>query len=508
MANKLPGQQGIQVMSVSSMDKRVIGKFQDTNHLDSLRSNEPAEYDKKLISLYTQTGYYANDFLNMITGSTPYTINSNTDSWTWKVGVGYQFNKLIAIPALPASPGIDESSFQLVFERPSFQINDIIIADKRHGDALLIASDPKPFGTGALYEVKLTGAHVTNTSVAQSRYLQVGQTYEKIDNIVGEFDRELTGLDAPGETINLVESLSAGWGIEDTITKWADQRTLRDAQGRPLDLQVYANYRMNEAGKREILGVRWEPFVEAEMRKEMLRLKTERWIWGKGGQSQTKTGKQEVRKHVEGIYSKIKNSSNYVPFNRGSFSLNLLRDTFGDLFYRRVDMKDRKVKLFTNEAGIALFRQANKDDLMATGLNLILDIKDYNANNKITQVGFDMMFSMETGTVEVSHLRELDMPQNQADFQFNKRSAPIFFVFDLTNPNGGLQNIREVRQAGAPAMTWGYVDGRQHHLGFAASQGMNSASKDPGYTIWMEDRSDLFVEDLSRMVVLEETQEF
>jgi hypothetical protein len=26
-------------------------------------------------------------------------------------------------------------------------------------------------------------------------------------------------------------------------------------------------------------------------------------------------------------------------------------------------------------------------------------------------------------------------------------------------------------------MTWGYIDGTRHHLGFAKSQGMNSANK-------------------------------
>jgi len=55
-----------------------------------------------------------------------------------------------------------------------------------------------------------------------------------------------------------------------------------------------------------------------------------------------------------------------------------------------------------------------------------------------------------------------------------------------------------------PSMTWGYIDGRMHHLGFARSQGMSSASKFPGYTLWMEDRCDVFIEDLSRTVLIEE----
>ena len=83
-------------------------------------------------------------------------------------------------------------------------------------------------------------------------------------------------------------------------------------------------------------------------------------------------------------------------------------------------------------------------------------------------------------------------------------------VFDVSPDSSGAlnNNIREVRYRSRPSMTWGYVDGAIHHLGFARSQGMSSASKDPWYTIWMKDRADVFVEDLSRTVIIEEVPQF
>jgi hypothetical protein len=48
-------------------------------------------------------------------------------------------------------------------------------------------------------------------------------------------------------------------------------------------------------------------------------------------------------------------------------SANLVRSVFGDLFYRRVDVKDRRVKMYTNEAGFDVFQQALKND----ALNLV-----------------------------------------------------------------------------------------------------------------------------------------
>lgn len=83
-------------------------------------------------------------------------------------------------------------------------------------------------------------------------------------------------------------------------------------------------------------------------------------------------------------------------------------------------------------------------------------------------------------------------------------------VFNVSPESDGslIDNMREVRMKGSPSMTWGYVDGRQHHLGFAKSQGMNSANKFPGYTLWMEDRCDIFIEDMTRTVLIEEIPQY
>ena len=65
-------------------------------------------------------------------------------------------------------------------------------------------------------------------------------------------------------------------------------------------------------------------------------------------------------------------------------------------------------------------------------------------------------------------------------------------------------NVREIRSKDRPGMRWGYVDGAVHHLGFAASQNMSSANLDPWYTCWMKDRCGIFVEDVTRCVMIKE----
>jgi hypothetical protein len=116
------------------------------------------------------------------------------------------------------------------------------------------------------------------------------------------------------------------------------------------------------------------------------------------------------------------------------------------------------------------------------------------------------MYSRATGYVELVHLSELDLPQTPEEYGQNKKSTPIYFIFNISPDSDGqlLSNIREVRRAGVPNMTWGYIDGRASHLGPYASQGMQSANKFPGYEVWMEDRYDVFIEDMTRTFLIEE----
>lgn len=513
----IPGQVGYIATKYSAFDGRAIGKFTDKNHLDTLQQmDSPTPYDRGIVDIYTQTSLYADDFMQMINQSDPWFVDS--DTFSWEISDVYQFVKLVEVPETTLNnptPGIDGQAFELVFDRNYFQLNDIITADKRYGDELTIVSDPLPYNAGFLYRVILTGVagDMTAATSADFRWLTPGVEYDKVNHATGEFDQNLSGLDNMPARLKMFDSVAAGWGLEHTITKWADEKLLneRDAAGRIKDIVVYDQYRRNERGESVYTGSRWEPLVERMMREEMLKIRRERMIWGKGGESSSYGFKQESKKHVEGVYHKMRRNGNLIQYNQGDFNINMLRDAFGDLFYRRVPMNKRRVKLFTNEAGMRLFRQAAKEDLFNAGITILADERfvQGSGQNMTVNYGFEAVVTMETGRIEVSHLMELDLPQQNSEFGQNKYSTPIFLAFDVSNPDGGLQrNIREVRKKGTPSMTWGYVNGRQHHLGHFASKGHDAANKFPGYTIFMDDRSDVFIEDLSRTVMIEQVPQF
>ena len=512
----IPGLTGFTYARVASMDKRAVGKLTDSNHLESFHATEPADYDKKIISIYTQSSLYSNDFLNMINKSTPYYIDNNSDSWKWKIKVPYKFPKIIDIPASTASllkPGIDSQEFQLVLDTNEFSKNAILsIGTRQYGPRVYVIKDPQPWNNGFLYTFNLVSENPT-VDFIDSQFLTIGVELELVDAAIGEFDQDLLGLPRLGEEISMFESLGSSYGFEHSVTKWADEKMLKDSNGRPLDIMVYAAQNKNEKALNKS-SIRWEPFVEYWMRKSMIELKVKRMIWAKPGTVKSGGSRQELKRTSAGVYHRMRNNGNLVQYNRGEFSANLLRSVFGDLFYRRVDVKDRRVKLYTNEAGFDVFQTALKDDALNSGLTFVADSGDRfmqgSGQNITYNFAFDSMITRETGKVELIHLRELDLPQTNLEFGQNKKSTPVFMVFDVSSSDGGglMNNIREVRMKGAPSMTWGYIDGRQHHLGFAKSQGMSSANKFPGYQIWMEDRCDIFIEDLSRTVLIEEIPQF
>lgn len=514
----IPGFTGLRYGRVSSMDNRFIGKLTDSNHLQSFHTNAPSDYDKKIISLYTQSNLYSNDFLNMINKSTPYYLDGMTDTWKWDIEKPYQFPVVVDVPQSTldlTNIGIDGKSFELVISAEVAKNVVITLGDKRYGPQLYAVSDPVPYSKGWLQSWVLASDNPSVTSLDRKFIQQGTNIYPDMDVVLGEFDQDLGGLQKLADKITMFETLGSGYGKQHTITSWADDKYVnaKDSAGRPLDIMVYDTPRRGEVPNFRT-DVKWEPFIEYAMRKEMMEMKVNRMIWSKPGYFRSNGARQELKKKSAGVYHRMRTSGNYHPYNRGEFSPALIRSVFGDLFYRRVDVGQRRVKLYTNEAGFDVFQQALKKDAFNSGL--VFNVGD---NDKFVSgtgqalelnFAFNSFVTRETGKVELVHLKELDQPQTNVEFGQNKKSTPVFMVFDVSPTGDGslTNNIREVRRKGTASMEWGYVEGTRHHLGSFASQGMSSANMFPGYTLWMKDRSDVFIEDMSRTVLIEELPAF
>jgi len=250
----IPGLTGFTYARVASMDARAVGKLTDANHLESFHSTEPADYDKKIISLYTQSSLYSNDFLDMINKSTPYFIDTNSDAWKWNIAVPYKFPKIIDIPKSTqdvidagGKVGIDGQEFELILSSNEFSKNAIIsVGTRQYGPRFYVIKDPQPWNMGWIYKFVLVSDNPTVDHVNPT-FLAQGNELELIDAAIGEFDQDLLGLPRLGEEITMFESLGSAYGYEHKITEWADDKMLRDASGKPLDILVYAPQRRNKS---------------------------------------------------------------------------------------------------------------------------------------------------------------------------------------------------------------------------------------------------------------------
>ena len=512
---QIPGVNGTIVANTTSSRylRNGVGKFTSEAHLHTFWQQNPMAYDR-MINMYIQQELYSDDLSQIISKSTPFYIEGTSDSFTYDINKRVQFPKIIQnLADNLAKPGIDGQEFELVFDKNVFTISDIITSNKREqNQQLQVVSEGKNYGGGFLYRLRVHSQTPATDFIAQ-KWLAVNTEYYKIGNIMGEFSTNFSGLSRINDKLKVMQTLGEEFGIEHHITDWADSRTLKapmGADGTPLDLTYFATGDPLN-GKVNLNTIKWLPTVELMARAEMKRMKTNKLLWQRGGVYKDVNG--NIVPCGSGVWEQL-HKGHVVEYNRGEFSIQLLRNVFGDLFYRRTPMKMRKVVLFTNEAGMNVFNEAAKRDAHSNGLTIVPN----DGNKILTGSGtsltmsyiFDSVVTRETGQIEVKHLMELDLPQTNTEFGQNKLSTPIFLVFDLSTMSDGTvaNNIREVRSKARPSMRWGYVDGAVHHLGFAASQGMSSANTNPWYDLWFKDRVGVFIEDVTRTVIIKEIPQY
>lgn len=517
---QLPGQIGYVVKPISSANLRKdeLGKFTDYNHLDRILDLEDAvEYDRKIVPLFSQINVAKNTFFeSIINSASTWMVDNPAVPFYWDIDLPGELPKIVEIPASTsgdAQPGIDGHVIQFVSSRKVFVLNDVVaIGSYEWGPQVEIIADPLPYNGYWLYSAVL--ATLDKTEYLTTKWFKIGAPLLKVDDSIGEFDQNLSSIAHIGGKMRLYDRLGSGFGVEHTATSWAMQVVPKSKDGKPIDLQQIIKYQINDKGEPIRVGDAWMRTVEMMCKKEMLAMKTRRFLYGSAATTQTSNQQQEVKYKSDGLMKKIRKAGNYFPLPKGAFSINLLRDIFEDFYNNRVDLENRNTVLYANREGMKIFREAAKEDLKASGFTMVLDSGNRFATGSGQNItlnwGVSNIVTEETGLITIKELPDLDWRGTEFEYGRTKNRAPVFMSLDVLNnqENSIKNNIRIVRPKGQPGPTWGYIDGRRSHNGFSASQGMQSASKFPGSTIWMEDRCDLRIDDLSRTFLMEEEPDF
>jgi hypothetical protein len=487
-------------MTSSFYSKNGLGKLTDKNFVETMLRTKPDQYDKMMIRLFTDTKLYSNDLIDLVMKSgKPFMVNDPNGVFTYKIKKRAELPKVIVnLASSIAKPGIDGQEFEIVFDKNVFVVNDIITAHRYEQETQVqIVSEGEKYQNGFKFRARAIGA--SGSDFVNQRFLQVGTEYFKIGNILGEYTTSFSSLGMFDGNLEVMADVLQQYGVEHTITDWADATKLgmqTDASGNPLDITYYSvTDPMAMGEKTKIVG--WEPTVSRLLRMEMMRMKANTLMWGRQGNAKDEKGRPTRAK--QGLWQQL-HLGNVIYYDRGQFSLNLIRAAVGDLFYNRVLIKDRSVKIYTNRSGMELAATAIRKDF--NGQNFMVDAgKFMDGKDRLKQgyaFQFDHFMTTETGPVEFVELEQLNEHATFLELGPNKKTPPIFIILDISGQDDA--GIREVKLATRPNMYYQYIPGS---VGFGAQQTV-VASKDPYSTYMMKDFAGIFLEDPTKSVIIKE----
>ena len=487
-------------MTSSFYSKNGLGKLTDKNFVETMLRTKPDQYDKMMIRLFTDTKLYSNDLIDLVMKSgKPFMVNDPNGVFTYKIKKRAELPKVIVnLASSIAKPGIDGQEFEIVFDKNVFVVNDIITAHRYEQETQVqIVSEGEKYQNGFKFRARAIGA--SSSDFVNQRFLQIGTEYFKIGNILGEYTTSFSSLGLFDGNLEVMADVLQQYGVEHTITDWADATKLgmqTDASGNPLDITYYSvTDPMAMGEKTKIVG--WEPTVSRLLRMEMMRMKANTLMWGRQGNAKDEKGRPTRAK--QGLWQQL-HLGNVIYYDRGQFSLNLIRAAVGDLFYNRVLIKDRSVKIYTNRSGMELAATAIRKDF--NGQNFMVDAgKFMDGKDRLKQgyaFQFDHFMTTETGPVEFVELEQLNEHATFLELGPNKKTPPIFIILDISGQDDA--GIREVKLATRPNMYYQYIPGS---VGFGAQQTV-VASKDPYSTYMMKDFAGIFLEDPTKSVIIKE----
>ena len=491
-------------LTSSFYSKNGLGKLTDKNFVETMLRTKPDQYDKMMIRLFTDTKLYSNDLVDLVMKSgKPFMVNDPNGVFTYNIKKRAELPKVVInLASAVAKPGIDGTEFEIVFDKNVFVVNDIITAHRYEQETQIqIVAGPEKYQNAFKYRCRAMGA--TSSDFVNQRFLNVGVEYFKIGNLLGEFTTSHSSLGLFDGHLQVMADVLQQYSVEHTITDWADATKLgvqTDASGNPLDITYYSISDPNAQGeKTKIVG--WEPTVSRLLRMEMLRMKANILMWGRQGNGKDEKGRPTRAK--QGMWQQL-HLGNVVYYDKGQFSLNLIRSAVGDLFYNRVLIKDRKVKIYTNRAGMELAATAIRKDFNGQNFMLSAD-KFMDGKDRLKQgyaFQFDHFMTTETGPVEFVELEQLNEHATFLELGPNKKTPPVFIIMDISGQEDS--GIREVKLATRPNMYYQYVPGS---VGFGAQQTV-IANKDPYSTYIMKDFTGVFLEDPTRTVIIKEYPRF
>lgn len=466
----------------------------DTNHLRSfLGEIEPQQIDNVMNNLFMQRQDRTTPLLSDLEKpTTTMLLTGTSDSWSWDfekplVPAEVTVNKEIG----NSTPGINKQPFYLVLDRDWFTYGDVITCNRFSGKQVRVMPDGiQREGANWSYKVQLVTDDAS--SYYPPEYLEVGQQYEYLYSVYGEYNDQGTKVVHAGK-IKLMNSLAGELRTEDSITDWADSMTITvssvqiDSKGNPM--------KVNDS--------RWFKRSELAVWEKHRRQKENYLMFSAPGNNMASGTAYDVASSM-GMWN-MAHLGNVQYYN--NLTMRRLNESIGEMYYGRVPMDQRDVTLYTGEAGFLLFSNAVEKGL--NGLGGLIPLDKFITGSGMN-LGFGYQFKSyimpNGGTITLKHLKSLDSYGTKSERgtgKYSKMSA-CFIGMDMSKDNR--ENMKIVKRATRPDDYWGYVVGTCSPMG--PMKGGMSAHKRAGYEMWVQSRLGLHIEDVTKMFLLKPTFDF
>jgi hypothetical protein len=519
-----------------------IEQHTETNSLFKMFKKDAFTTHLGMIKLWNQRNLMNTPLLNM-TELKKNVMYVNGAEAKFRFGIPYDIELPQSVEDMTGSdmyPGVDGKKFKIKLTEP-YSNTDILTADLRDGIPLYVTEEEIYEEGGGFVHHVMIPLSLKKDIYYPKELLQPGTPYMKITNVNGEFEQQKSSIRNGKGSMELELQMGAGRSIYHWITGYADMLEINEDQMQSLNMygdQTKPNAVMNlmkaDANGNPLPKTnRWIRMIEAMLFAEIKVMEDRDLMWNKGG-IVTGSGRKEIRVNT-GLYEQMRNG-NRIGYD--NLTLNIIEDALVNLYYQSgIPESQRRTKI---QVGTGAMIEVSK--LLASDFNSSMPfhvaigqndaLKNVITGSDPMNLGYGFRFTSKRfpvgGIVEFEINPAFDNVNNRVqdgltgELPIESFTLAVFDVLDQKSSNiAGKANMQEMRvQDGFNAQSnivlikpknwgetyWGYEIGTFHPFGPGSSIGMIGSSQKPGYGIWAQNWSSIWLQDAGRTILIEKNR--
>jgi len=515
------------------------GQMTDANSIYALFNRDRFNVNRGMISAWNQAKVLQTPLFNL-TEAQNNTIYVNGAEGEFEFAMPYvlDFPRIMedVTDPLDTKPGLGGVPFEIKVNLDVYKPGDHLTYDRLNGVQVRVMNVPvRPDGSGFILTVSLI------TSDQKKKYFPKGKLANGVQLIKvgqdtgGEFGKDFSSISDDTGMITMRHRIGAERGVTAAMTAYANMLELPTGSNPGLQ-KAFAKYDLlgkqavetfihidEKTGQAVAGSAMWAPTVLSLIFQELAKLEESDLMWGHGGFIQGAGNK--IVMLSPGFYPQLKRGQ-YHRISR--WTRGVVESILGNLYSGTlIPPTERKTKIKCGMGALTeLYKIFAQELAQIPFLTRTADIGAITGDAMNLAVAYRVVSFMfpAAGTVTLEYEPAFDSWNTRATdspmigmYPIHSYSAAILDVTDENYTNATKKsdkiiyaegankasNVFMVKPSARKSTTWGTVNGTEHMLGEAMMHGMQSANLEPGFTIWAKNQSSVWIEDLTRCVLIE-----